>query len=344
MELPSFKKIIVLIAIAISFYIIYCLVARRQKLLATHSLEDIDALDQKEGFADTMVSIQSTSRLDLPLKEYFVYSSWNTCTDNNHNCTLAQLEKVAENGCRFMDFEVYNVDGNPEIGFSSEGYDPTVKAQVIESDTIPFDDFCRKILVMNAPNRRDPLFLHFRIKTNQASVLEKMANAVISSGMKSRLYTKDLTGETLLEDLQNRIIILVDKTYVGDLSKKMCKGACKTDFSKMIGVYSASSVFPSMKIQHKIQDQPKMLTSDSADEDRTNVEKWQMVSHDFGSLYENKNRLDFKELIMKHQIQIIPHKFYYRDDGLADYKEFFADNGRKAFITMGVVHHALARP
>ena len=54
-------------------------------------------------------------------------------------------------------------------------------------------------------------YFYIWIKTNQASVLGQMANAVISSGMKSRLYTKDLTGETLLEDFQNRIIILVDK-------------------------------------------------------------------------------------------------------------------------------------
>ena len=58
----------------------------------------------------------NAKNMTLPLNEYFIFSAWNTCWSGN-TFSLRQLEKVMENGCRFLDFEVYNINGQPEIGY-----------------------------------------------------------------------------------------------------------------------------------------------------------------------------------------------------------------------------------
>lgn len=337
MELPNFKKIIILIAIAICFYIIYRLIVRRQKLLSSF---DVDELIEKEGFVEVMPGMTNTPSMDLPLKEYVIFSSWNSCTDENKNVTFAQLEKVAENGCRFMDFEIYDIDGKPEIGYSSSGYVSSASVQELESDTLQFNDFCNKIIGIKAPNKSDPLFLHFRVKSANPKLLEHMADGFVASGLREKLYSGVLSEDTVLEELQNRIIVLLDKTYVPNIESTACSGGCENDIRPMISMYTATDAFPSMKIQHKVMQDVRPLAKNNDDE-TTNVDKMQMVTHDFGTQYEAKNRDDFKELIMNHKVQIVPYKFYYNDNGLTDYKNFFADTGKRAFIRMSVAHDSL---
>ena len=77
MNLPSFKRIIIIVLLAICFYIIYRLVAWRQTIMAV-SPGDVDTalLDstQKEGFFakkknETMATISKAKNLSLPLGE-----------------------------------------------------------------------------------------------------------------------------------------------------------------------------------------------------------------------------------------------------------------------------------
>ena len=336
MELPNFKKILLFIAITISFYIIYRLVQRRQKLMELNPSDDLT-----EGYQTTMPTIVNTANIGYKLKEYQIFSSWNSCAQSNNNVSLEQLEKVLLNGCRFLDFEVYFIKGKPVIGFSKGKYQSNESIQQIDSDTVlPFLDVCNKIVAGKCPNPNDPLFLHFRIKSNNVNIFEKMAEIFISSGLKEKLPAQKVTKDTYLSDLQNKIIVVVDKTYVPSIESKSCQSGCKTSFTDMIQMYSGTSELPSFKIQQKIVQTvyPLSLTTDN----ETNTKTLTMVSHEMGIDYDQNNIDKFAKLVIDHSVQIVPHKFYSDDGVLTEYKNFFSDNGHTAFTTMAVAHNALA--
>ena len=130
-----------------------------------------------------------------------------------------------ENGCRFLDFEVYNINGQPEIGYSTSGYQPSQTIPELESDTLPIFDIFNKIMELRSagsvPNKRDPLFLHFRIKSDEMSLLEKMAESLVSSGMSDPLVlATDVKPDTMISDLENKIVFIVDKSYVPKIKDK----------------------------------------------------------------------------------------------------------------------------
>ena len=337
MELPSFKKVILLIVIAISFYILYCLIQRRQELMNMDDAPDV----VEEGFAENMATIMPMEKMDAPLKEYLVFASWNSCATSDHNVSLDQLEKVAKNGCRFLDFEVYNIDGKPEVGFSTSGFVATDHVQELDSDTLDFLDVCNKLAMLKAPNNTDPLFLHFRLKSRNPNMLEHMANAFVSSGLSNRLYDGEVTKNTKLGDLKNKVVIMVDKTYVPDIKKNACGSSCQNDLRKMINIYSNTSDMPSMKVEYQLQQQQATPLTKGDDDLSTNVKKWKMVTHDFGSQYEDKNQNELRTLVTQYSVQVVPYKFYYNDRALGQYKNFFSDNGKRAFMRMSVAMDAL---
>jgi hypothetical protein len=327
MELPNFKKILLLIAISISFYIIYKLVQRRQTLSELKANDDLTV----EGFA--MPTIKNTGNLRHKLKEYQIFSSWNSCAQSNNNVSIGQLETVLLNGCRFLDFEVYFIEGKAVVGFSKGKYQSHESIQQIDSDdVIPIFDVCRKIVSGKCPNPNDPLFIHFRIKSNNATVFEKMVEAFISSGIQDKLPKTKVTKDTILSELQNKIIVVVDKTYVPSIPNEK--------FADMVQMYSGTSDLTSFKIQQKLVQnaRPLALTNDN----ETNTDSLVMVTHEVGIDFEYRNvERSFEKLIIDHSVQIIPHKFYSDDGELTDYKNFFSDNGHTAFTTMAVAHSAL---
>lgn len=352
-EISSFKRILILCVLVISLYVLYRLVVWRQTLLATDP-QNVDTL-LKEGFSnkgEVMATISKTNNLSLPLKEYVIYSSWNSCWDRSR-ITLDQLENIMIHGCRFLDFEIYNIDGKPEVGYSTNGYDASQKLPELESDTIPLFDVCNKIMEMRASgkvvNNSDPLFLHFRIKSNYAPLLEKMAEAIKGSGMNdSHILEANVYADTPLSELENKIVLLIDKGYVPFIKEKACEAGCKSDIRDMVAMYTNGDI-RSNKWEYVLARDPDALEKDNTDDLRTNVETLSMVTHHLGGEYNPYNTYDFGTLIMEHKVQIIPYKFYYTDDrqsdkeysALTEYKNFFSDNGHRAFVPMAVAYDAL---
>jgi len=329
MDLPNFKKILLLVSITISFYIIYRLVQRRETLSKLKSTDDLT-----EGFDATMPTIVHTTNLAYKLKEYQIFSSWNSCAQSDNNVSLQQLEKVLLNGCRFLDFEIYFIEGSPVVGFSKGKYQSNESIQQIDSDyVIPFVDVCSMIVSGKCPNPNDPLFLHFRIKSNNVNIFEKMAENFISSGLKAKLCKTKVNQNTLLSDLQNKIIVVVDKTYVPAIQRT------ETSFGKMVHMYSGTSELPSSKIQQTLDQ--KVRTLSLKNDNETNTLSLVMVTHEVGIDYDQMNVDQFVKLVIDHSIQIIPHKFYSDDGVLTEYKNFFSDNGHTAFMTMAVAHNDL---
>jgi len=164
------------------------------------------------------------------LRDYYIMGSYNSCCNGNFKnsyVSLDALKSVIYRGARVLDFEVYNEDDQPVIAASS------TKNYYFKGtyNSIPFGDAMKTVRDYAfsgayAPNPNDPLFLHFRLKTNDSTVFEKMGKIISSLLNERRLpakynneYSNDGTIENLtaepLSNFMGKVVILVDKSNKG---------------------------------------------------------------------------------------------------------------------------------
>lgn len=326
--MPDLKRILFLMVIFLSFYLLYCLLERRRNLMADLEVENQNT-QQKEPF-EILSRISHSENMILPLKEYVVMSSWNSATDSNGNVSLNTLDNVLKRGYRFIDLEIYSVDDKPCVGFTAQKTNDTM-----DSSPISFLDVCRHIMLQgfSTNNGKDPLFLHLRIKSTNYKILEKMADVLLQE-CKNRLFDGDVDGDTRLASLKSKLVIIVDRNYFSQSETYKCIGSCTNDFTKLINLYSGTPDLESMPFVHKLQS--SFIPLQQARAGLTNVEKLKMVIHQMGSLNIEHNGSEFFTLVRNHSIQVFPQKVYFRDANLFVYEDFFTNNGHRAFVPMSV--------
>ena len=166
-------------------------------------------------------------RFNRKLYDYYVKSSYNSCATGsftNDFVDMCALKNVVKQGFRLLDFEIYSIDQ---------------AAVVCTSTTVPFtvkgtynylilDDVLQYIsenaisisrLTDDCPNASDPLFLHFRIKSNKLEIYDSIATSIRTHFAKYLLpsdYSYENNGHNLgilpLINLMSKVIIIVDKT------------------------------------------------------------------------------------------------------------------------------------
>jgi hypothetical protein len=121
-------------------------------------------------------------RFGHALRDYYIASSYNSCCGGefqNDYVDLEPLKEVIKAGARLLDFEVYSVDGKAVVAASpSDSYEikGTYNSIPISAvlDTISryafSPGFCN--------NSEDPLFLHFRFKTDNTNIYRQMSKSV----------------------------------------------------------------------------------------------------------------------------------------------------------------------
>jgi len=317
--MPDIKRILFLLVIILSFYLLYKLVEKRQTIIQEPELVE-------EPF-EVMSRISESKNVTLPLKQYAIMSSWNSATDKNEQVSLATLDNVLLRGYRFIDLEIYSVDNKPHVGVSTHR-----SFETMESNPLLFLDVVRRIISQGFTTK-DPLFLHLRIKSKNPIIFEKMADIFVQE-CNTRLYSGKVKGSTILSELQGKLIIIVDRNYFPQAETYKCIGSCKNDLTKLVNMYSGTPELESMPFMQKLQQPTQPLLKTTAG--LTNVKKVKMVSHHMGSLNMEKNGPGFYTLLKNYSIQIFPQKVYYRDENLILYEEFFANNGHRAFVPMSI--------
>jgi len=105
------------------------------------------------------------------LAQYYIKASYNSCASGDYQndyVSLAALSNVIANGCRFLDFEVYDLDEIPTVAVSSSN-----SYMVIGTfNSIPLVDVLKRVKkeAFAVSNSRDPLFLQFRMKTEHVNI------------------------------------------------------------------------------------------------------------------------------------------------------------------------------
>lgn len=187
-------------------------------------------------------------RYQNPLRDYYIKTSYNSCANGgfrNDWVSLCALENVIKQGCRCLDFEVYEVDGRAVVATS----DSTKVTEKGTYNSLSIDSVLKTIsekAVSNGmsttecPNPYDPLLLHFRIKTAHIEVYNQIADAItlhLGSTLLSNEHSYENNGQNLgtepLDTLMGKVIIMVDKiennhirgTKMAELTNIMGKSA-----------------------------------------------------------------------------------------------------------------------
>ena len=317
------------------FYILYRLVVKRQILLEHKQKHEQDKLLESFTSPTKMTPAKNTS---LPLNQYVIKSSFNTALNNAMQIDLGMVMKVLQKGCRYLDFEIYSIDNKPTLGYSSSRDFNSIET----GQKIVFDDLCKKLsssaFTSPVPNGSDPLFINLRIKTTNYSLLDKMAIS-IEDNLGSRVYKTQVTQDTLLSELVNKIIFIVDVNYMRDYAANSCLNISPCHFfSSFISLESGNSsglntiedslLLSSLKTPLSLSDSGKTAV----------VKKWLSVSPGFGMNASDSNLTSFLKLVKHYGAHIVLFKFYQDDDGLQTYENFFSDNGETAFVPLTVAY------
>ena len=121
------------------------------------------------------------------INDYYIYGSYNSCNisgrNTNNYMNLNALKYIISQGVRFIDFEIYNINGQAVIATSSIPSNFFIKESY---NYVTFQDAFNTIVTnafnnMSAPNSDDPIFLHLRIKSTNNTMMESMAQIFLDN-------------------------------------------------------------------------------------------------------------------------------------------------------------------
>uniref|UniRef100_A0A6C0F131 PI-PLC Y-box domain-containing protein n=1 Tax=viral metagenome TaxID=1070528 RepID=A0A6C0F131_9ZZZZ len=182
-------------------------------------------LNKKKGAllnSNWITSASSDPSSQFLLRDYYVKTAYNCCSTGNFSndyVSTCALKNAIKMGCRCLDFEVYGYKGQPIVSTSLSD-DKCIKETY---NSVPFDEAMIAVATTAfstnstvCPNPDDPLFLLFRIKTNDVNVLNSMADS-INSNLKDMLmpnYNHEFGGKNICAEpiinFKGKVIVVVE--------------------------------------------------------------------------------------------------------------------------------------
>ena len=266
------------------------------------------------------LSSLNPSKVKHNLRDYYVLSSYNSCCAGdfkNDYVDLFPLKQVIKHGARLLDFEIYSLDNKPVIAASSND-DYHIKETY---NSIDFNDAMETIQryafsAGTCPNSNDPLFLHFRVNSNNLKIYEKMAKT-LKRNFQGRLlgskYQYECHGENIgntpLKNFIGKIIIICDNSD-GNFRKI-------NDFEKLVNATSNSLFLRGLRNYDVV------YTHDFNELINHNKKNMSVVIPDLTNESENMK----VSLHMKYGCQFNCMNFQTVDDNLQYIVQLFNDNG-----------------
>jgi len=332
-----YKKLILFIAFLIFIYIVFDLYQRKQTLALYlfNRKENFDVPNPSQSNEEIELNrmiytnqqkITSISQPDanMPLSQYVVKASYNSaCTGNYVNSKA--IEYVISRGCRFVDFEVFDISNVPYVAFSK---DTTFKS-IDSKNKILLDDALTTVATTafssKSPNLKDPMFIHLRIKSKSDNVYKNVAKSVDAS-LKSKIYNGKIDDKTKLSDVMGKIVLFVDKTIRYDYKKYSACGPIDKncyDLTKYINIESGSEYLRLNQYSNVLDQQtnrPRILD----DNNSTDKKYIHLVIPDFNMKITNNPSIG--KFVKDYGCQIVAYKFYNKDAQLEEYEMLFNEN------------------
>lgn len=121
--------------------------------------------------------------IQLYMRDFFIKSAFNCCAsgDFQHDwVNIETLELAIRMGCRFLDFEIYTIRGEPCVAVSTNRDNYYMKQSFNELDLkIVLERIQQNALsATGCSNYMDPLILHLRVKTMHSETHRKIARLI----------------------------------------------------------------------------------------------------------------------------------------------------------------------
>lgn len=337
----TYKKIVILCIIILTFYILYRLLVNRWKIQGEHLKTSIpEAMTLKESFT-SKIQIQNTKNAELPLTQYCVKASFHSAYNAATNkIDLDLLSQIVKRGVRFLDFEVYSFQGEAVVGYCSK-LNPD--ANTIESSNDPDDvntrltTIFKKINMEKPPELTDPLFIHLRIKSSLPALYSKVAQA-IDGAFTGVLYSNPSEGQNgkwldvkkPLSTYRGKTIIVIDKinTTAGYTDYADCKNSVEkcTNLNTFVNLETGSDSCLSTTNTTVLQSRTKTL---HIKDDNTTVEIDGEVPAKWAISMPNPidtSNPDIVDMIKNHGVPVVLYRFDQDDANLAKYENLFSDS------------------
>jgi hypothetical protein len=334
-----FKKILIILIIIIFLYILSILLNKRSHLAEgfTDQTSNIIAeVGKMNASTETGISSVSKNNVNLPLREYCIKSSYNSALSGTVISTSA-IKYVLSRGCRFLDFEIFFIDNSPCVAYSTDPNFISITSVNYITLNNAFETIITNAFSAPSPNVLDPVFIQLRIKSNNPKIYSLIGMSVYNY-LNNKLYAGTVTGNTILNDLMGKFVLIIDKTISPGYSIKENYPNCINNINDVekSGCYNLSS-FKNMESGTQILRlytydnllkqvvTPPLITD--TDNLNTDVSLLRIIEP---SQYETNNPL-CSDFILNYGVQFIVNRFYLLDNNLEKYELFFNAN-HSAFV------------
>lgn len=190
-------------------------------------IEEINKNTPPTKITSAWTSSASPEYSGKKLRDFYIKTAYNCCASGQFKSdyvSICALKNVIKQGARCLDFEIYCVDNTPVVGVSSvdiigvkQSYNTLPISEVLkEINNVAFSETAGI-----CPNSKDPLLLHFRIKTNNVTIYNILASE-IADNLGDKLlpieYMRECNGTNLtkkpIKDFIGKVVIMVEKNNV----------------------------------------------------------------------------------------------------------------------------------
>lgn len=319
----------------ILFYVFYKFMKDRAVSFVSVKESLVDMVDNEElnnlksnKNSPSIGNIQSIQPkfANMPLKEYCIKASYNSAVSGK-SVNKDMIKYVLNRGCRFLDFEVFYTKNNENfVPVVAESSDPEFKRFDTDNHITlesAFSTMVSNAFSGNSPNKKDPLFIHLRIKTKDTNCYSSIAK-LIDSILKVKLYEGEITKDTKMEELMGKVVIIVDKTIHRDYKDyAKCKGSDMKcyDLANYLNIESGSqnmNLYNLMQLEQQASN-PALIKDD-------NVSTSSLASKVVLPITKSDRNPDMKKMILDYGAQIVAYRYGNIDDNLVDCEVFFNDS------------------
>ena len=271
--------------------------------------------------AGAAAGVKPLGASSLPLREFCVKAAFNAACSGAHVSTDA-IAYVLSRGCRFLDFEVFEVDGALRVGVCDT---PLKSAQnITSSSTVSLNDALTQVAAAGfaapSPNAGDPLFVRLRLRPQPGAgdlvSPYRLAAMDIQNTIGARLFQGAVDGATPIAQLMGKAVVVWDKTSAPGLEAVPALAAqvnmlCGSDamraysYERLLDQYST----------------PPSVNSDGT----SDVARLTLAEPDPAA--SGGANPQIRPFVRDHGVQILAVRFYLRNAALDAYESFFRDCG-----------------
>lgn len=233
-QLMGTENNVVIISFVIIFFILFSVLSWIYSTLSNKSRSCLrinslykEGNDLRTDAAALPITITENNKHYILVKNFFIKTAYNCCCIDgykNNWVDACALRKCIYQGVRCLDFEIYSYNNEPIIAASTANNNSIKETYNYMKFQDVLNIITKENITTKIDNASDPLFLHFRIMSDNINIYKKMAILIKSvlfnnndqNRNRCNIKEKDLVMSNINNnELQNKYIIMVNaKNYV----------------------------------------------------------------------------------------------------------------------------------